>query len=164
MGITMILSFIMMAGLFLMLFAGVALIKDKRYFTSAPKDVQEAIQPREERFSGQHLLGWLMMAVAVLLMVGTLFYAGWNGVQMNFSYGELWGRYAVMLLLLKAFDILFFDWFLLCHSDFYPHFYPEVKELVGPHQFGFNKKAHIVQIILCPLAAASCAAICQIFA
>ena len=29
MGITMILSFIMMAGLFLMLFAGVALIKDE---------------------------------------------------------------------------------------------------------------------------------------
>ena len=163
MGITMILSFIMMAGLFLMLFSGVAFIQDKRYFASAPKDVQKAIQPREERFSGQHLLGWLMMAVAVLLMVGALFYAGLNGIQMHFSFGEFFLRYAVMLLLLKAFDILFFDWFLLCHSDFYPHFYPEVKGLVGPHQFGFNKKAHIVQIILCPLAAASCAAICQIF-
>ena len=163
MAITLILSLLIMVALFLMLFAGVALIQDKRYFTSAPKDIQEAIQPRQECFLGQHLLGWLMMAVAVLLMVCALFYAGWNGIQMHFSFGEFFLRYAVMLLLLKAFDILFFDWFLLCHSDFYPHFYPEVKGLVGPHQFGFNKKAHIVQIILCPLAAASCAAICQIF-
>ena len=163
MAITLILSLLIMVALFLMLFAGVALIQDKRYFTSAPKDIQEAIQPRQECFGGQHLLGWLMMAVAVLLMVGALFYAGWNGIQMHFSFGEFFLRYAVMLLLLKAFDILFFDWFLLCHSDFYPHFYPEVKGLVGPHQFGFNKKSHIVQIILCPLAAASCAAICQIF-
>ena len=163
MAITLILSLLIMVALFLMLFAGVAFIQDKRYFASAPKDVQEAIQPREERFSGQHLLGWLMMAVAVLLMVGALFYAGLNGIQMHLSFGEFFLRYAVMLLQLKAFDILFFDWFLLCHSDFYPHFYPEVKGLVGPHQFGFNKKAYIVQIILCPLAAASCAAICQIF-
>ena len=163
MGTTMILAFIMMAGLFLMLFAGVALIQDKRYFTSAPKDVQEAIWPREERFFGQHLLGWLMMALAVLLMAGALFYAGLSGIRMHFSFGAFFLRYAVMLLLLKAFDILFFDWFLLCHSDFYPHYYPEVKALVGPHQFGFNKKAHIVQIILCPLVAAACAAICLIF-
>ena len=24
-----------------------------------------------------------------------------------------------------------------------PHYFPEVKNLVGPHQFGFNKKSHM---------------------
>lgn len=46
--LTIILSVIVMAGLFLMLIAGVAFIQDKKYFTSAPKDVQNAILPREE--------------------------------------------------------------------------------------------------------------------
>lgn len=56
-------------------------------------------------------------------------------------------RYLVMFMLLKVFDILFFDWFLLCHSSFYPYFYPETRDLVVPHQFGFNKRSHVVQII-----------------
>lgn len=41
---------------------------------------------------------------------------------------------------MEAYDILFFDWVLLCHSNFFPHFYPEVKGIVGPQLFGYNKK------------------------
>lgn len=62
-----------------------------------------------------------------------------------------------MLLLLKAFDILFFDWFLLCRSNFFPRYYPEVKAVLGLHLFGFNKKSHVVQtalIVVCSFAAA----------
>ena len=32
---------------------------------------------------------------------------------------------------MEVYDILFFDWVLLCHSNFFPHFYPEVKGIVG---------------------------------
>ena len=52
-----------------------------------------------------------------------------------------------MLLGLKLYDILFFDLFLLCHSGFFPHYYPEVKDIVDPHLFGYNWKEHLVQII-----------------
>ena len=38
-----------------------------------------------------------------------------------------------MLCCMELYDILFFDWFLLCHSNFFPHFYPELKGIVGPH-------------------------------
>ena len=40
MGATLLLSLILMAALFLMLYAAVALVQDKRLFTSAPKDIQ----------------------------------------------------------------------------------------------------------------------------
>ena len=46
--ITIILSLVVMLGLFLMLIAGVAFIQDKKYFTSAPKDVQESLLPKKE--------------------------------------------------------------------------------------------------------------------
>ncbi len=39
-----------------------------------------------------------------------------------------------MLCCMELYDILFFDWFLLCHSNFFPHFYPELKGIVGPHR------------------------------
>lgn len=51
--------------------------------------------------------------------------------------------YFLLLYALEIYDILFFDWFLLCHSGFFPHFYPELKEIVGPQQFGYNKRTHI---------------------
>lgn len=53
---TIFLSFIMMAGLFLLLWAAVALIQNKKFFTSAPKEAQAVIQPKEERFPGAHAL------------------------------------------------------------------------------------------------------------
>ena len=40
---------------------------------------------------------------------------------------------------MEVYDILFFDWVLLCHSNFFPYFYPEVKGIVGPQLFGYNK-------------------------
>lgn len=68
--LTIILSVIVMAGLFLMLIAGVAFIQDKKYFTSAPKDVQDAILPREERFKGAHILGWILIVISLVMMLG----------------------------------------------------------------------------------------------
>ena len=41
---------------------------------------------------------------------------------------------------MEVYDILFFDWVLLCHSNFFPYFYPEVKGIAAPQLFGYNKK------------------------
>ena len=75
----------------------------------------------------------------------------------GFGPWQLFARFATMLLLLKAFDILLFDWCLLCRSNFFPRYYPEVKAVLGPHLFGFNKKSRMVRtalIVVCPFAAA----------
>ena len=61
-----------------------------------------------------------------------------------------------MLYCMEIYDILFFDWFLLCHSNFFPHFYPELKGIVGPHMFGYNKRSHLLHFLLyIPLCAES---------
>ena len=161
MTVTVILSLALMAGLFLMLWSAVAFIRDKRFFTSAPKDVQAAIRPRaEERFPGARRLGWRLMILAVALMAFALIYAGLDGAERGFGFRQFFTRYLVMLLALKAFDILFFDLVLLCHSDFFPHYYPEVKGIVGPHQFGYNWREHLLMIVLLPVAAAALAGLC----
>lgn len=82
---TILLSFLMMAGLFLLLWAGVGFIQDERFFTSAPKEVYELVQPKKERFSGQHLMGWILAIIAIFLMVGSLVLAALIGIHNNFT-------------------------------------------------------------------------------
>lgn len=160
---TLLLSVLLMAGLFLMLLAAVGFIQDRRLFTSAPKDVQAVIQPREERFPGAHAVGWIMMALALAMMGGAIVLGGVDGVRNGFTFLQFFGRFLTMLLLLKAYDILFFDLYLLCHSGFFPYFYPETKDHVGPRQFGFNWKSHMIQIAMCPVVSALSAWICTFF-
>ena len=145
---TIILSCILMAALFLMILAAVAFIQEKKLFTSAPKDIQEVIQPRNERFHGARSFGYKLLAIAILSFLGAFFYGGCDGIAHGFGFWQFFARFMIMLYAMKAFDILFLDWYLLCHSRFYPHYYPETEELVGPHQFGFNWKTHMMHMIL----------------
>ena len=159
---TIILSVAMMAGLFLMLWSAVGFIQNKRFFTSAPKAAQEVIRPKEKRFKGQHAVGWLMMIFALVLLGGAIIAGAYNGVQKDFGFWQFFLRFAMMQLLLKAFDILFFDWVLLCHSNFFAHYYPEVKGIYGPEIFGYNKKTHLIQIVLMLLGSLFLAWICTL--
>lgn len=151
----------LMLGYFLMLFGAVAFIQDKRFFSSAPKEIQAVIpETRPEKFRGQHIVGWLIIALAALLFIGAVLLAATDGIAHHFSFLSLFVRFFIMLYAMELYDILFFDWVLLCHSNFYPHFCPECTGLVGPHLFGFNKQTHlmhfVVYIPLCALAAWLC--------
>ena len=47
---------------------------------------------------------------------------------------------------MEIYDIAFFDWVLLCHSNFFIRYYPELRGVTGPHQFGYNN-GHISCIL-----------------
>lgn len=157
---TIILSVIMMAGLFLLLWAAVALIQNKKFFTLAPKEAQAVIQPKEERFPGAHAWGYILGIFAILLMGGAVIYGCWNGIQNEYGFGQFFVRFLIMLWGLKLFDVLFFDYYLLCRSRFFSHYYPEVADLYGPHLFGYNWKSHLLTGSLSLVAAAALALIC----
>lgn len=86
-----------------------------------------------------------------------------DGIRNGFGFFRFFGRYLIMLYCMELYDILFFDWFLLCHSNFFPHFYPELKGIVGPHMFGYNKRTHILHFLLYIPLCAVIAGICMIF-
>lgn len=159
---TIILSAVMMAGLFLMLWGAVGFVQNKNFFTSAPKEALDVIQPKEERFEGQHAVGWAMLILSLALMGGALIYGAYDGIKNGFGFWQFFSRFTAMLLLLKAFDILFFDYYLLCRSGFFSHFYPEVKPILGPHLFGFNRKSHMFQIVLIIAGSLLAACICTL--
>lgn len=62
--ITIVATLMVMAAYFLVLYGGVGFIQDKRFFSSAHKDILAVIPDKKERFRGAHIIGW-MMAYAV---------------------------------------------------------------------------------------------------
>lgn len=164
--LTILLSVMMMAGLFLMLLGGVGFIQDRRFFSSAPREVVDVVPAlKQERFHGQRAVGWAMIALSLALMVGAPVLGAWDGIRNAYSFRQFFLRFVVMLLGLKAFDIGFFDWFLLCNAglNFFPHFYPETKAALGRHLFGYNRKTHLAHIIAAFPISALLAWICTLF-
>ena len=71
MKITLLASFLVMAAYFLLLYVGVGLIQEKKFFSSAPREVFAAVPERKaERFRGAHILGWYLGILAMLLFLG----------------------------------------------------------------------------------------------
>ena len=159
---TVLAALMVMAAYFLLLYAGVAWIQDKRFFSSAPKENLDAIPDRKERFPGAHGIGWLIGIAALGLFLGAAAYAVWDGVRNGFGFWRFFARFLTVLYVMEVYDILFFDWVLLCHSNFFPHYYPELKGIVGPQQFGYNKKAHITHFLLYPPVCAAAAWACTL--
>lgn len=163
---TLLLSLMAMAGLFLLLLGGVGFIQDKKFFSSAPRQVRDAVPAsKPARFPGQRALGWGIIVLAFALMGGAFVLGAWDGIRGGFGFWAFALRFLAMLLLLKAFDVLFFDFFLLCRAgwNFFPHFYPEVKEVLGSYLFGYNWKTHLTHVLLFPVAAAALAWVCTLF-
>ena len=159
--LTIFLAIVFCVAITIMMFAAVAFIQDKKFFSSAPKEIVDAVPDRKERFKGAHTVGWVIIVVAFLTFAGAFVLGGWDGVKNDFGFLGFFIRFIVMLYGMELFDIGFFDWKLLCHSNFFPRYYPEVKDIVGPHFFGYNWKTHLMHFIIYIPASAMAAFICM---
>ncbi len=138
----------------MLLYAAVGLIQNKKLFTTAPEDIQAAAREHPERFPGAHTIGWKLAILSLFLMAGAFIYGGYDGVKNGFSFWQHWLRFAIMLYLWKAFDIVCLDWLLLTKSHFFQHFYPETEGCEGYHQFGFNRKGQLIRLAVFPFLSA----------
>jgi len=146
--VTFIAAVMVMVAYFLVLYGGVGFIQDKKFFSSAPKEVLDAVPDHKERFPGAHVIGWIIAGIAVLLFAGAAVLSIWDGIRNGFGFWNFFARFLIILYVMEIYDICFFDWVLLCHSNFFPRFYPEVDGIMGPYLFGYNKKTHIMHFII----------------
>lgn len=161
MKITFVLLLTCICGVLLILYAGVALIQDKKYFTSAPKDIQAAILPHSERFKGAHALGWLLTAIALIFIFGSVIYGIYDGKQNHFDFWSYFWRFLILLEGYKIWDMIFLDWYLLTKSHFYQHYFPEVDGCKSLEHTGFNRKEQLLKLcVLFPVVSMVLAVIC----
>ena len=160
--LTFVLVFTVIAAILLMLYSGVALVQEKWLFSSAPKDIQEKIQPKPERFKGAKVLGWILMIISFIMIGASAVTAIWDGKRNKYTFRQYFKRFITIFYAYKAFDIIFLDWFMLHKTHFYQHYYPETEGCKGYHNFGFNKKSQIARILIYPLISAAAAKLCTL--
>ena len=122
--LTVFLSIVVCGAVSLMLVSAVAFIQDTRMFSSAPKEARDVLIPRDkELFYGARAIGWVLMVFSILMILGALGIAIWDGFRSGFTFWQFFLRLAIMFTVYKAYDMVFFDYFLLCKFRFFQHCY-----------------------------------------
>ncbi len=158
--LTLLLSLVFILAILLMLWAAVALVQDKRLFSSAPKDIVASILPRAERFKGARFLGWVLVILSMLILAAVFVVAAWDGLRRGYGFWQFFIRFLTILYVYKTFDLIFLNWVLLQKTRFFQHYYPETEGCKGYHSYGFNRKSQIAKIVLFPFISALLAWLC----
>ena len=161
MTVTIILTVIMSALLFLMIWSATVFLPWKRLMDFFPEDIKEKAIDHKPPFKTAPIIGWICMILCMLGFIGVIVYGGWDGVQRDYSFWDFLGRFLIILFGVKVFDIIGLDLILITKTHFFQHYLPETEGCAGYHNFGFNRKEQIKQIITLPFAALLAAWICS---
>ncbi len=163
MTVTFSLTVIMCVLLFLMIWSAAFFLPWKKLMDFFPEDIKEKAIDHMPPFKSAPVIGWICMILCMLGFLGVIVYGGWDGVQRNYTFGQFLVRFLVILFGVKAFDIIGLDYILITKTHFFQHYLPETEGCEGYHNFGFNRKEQIRQIIMLPFAAVLTAWICSLF-
>ena len=163
--LTVFLSIVFCAAITLMLLSAVAFIQDKRFFTSAPKEAQEVLLPRDkELFCGARTIGWTLMVFSILMILGVGAVSIWDGLRNGFSFRQFFLRFVTIFTVYKLYDMICFDYFLLMKFQFFQYYYPEVGSVYPLKKYGYNSKSQLLKLfVIFPAASALAAWVCTLF-
>ncbi len=163
--LTIFLAIVFSAAITLMLISAVAFIQDKKFFTSAPKEAQEAlIQRDEELFYGAKIMGWGLLIFSMLMILGVGVIAIWDGFRSGFTFLQFFMRFVLIFTIYKVYDMICFDYFLLMKFHFFQHYFPEVESVYQNRKYGYNIKSQLLKLlVIFPAASALAAWICTMF-
>lgn len=162
--ITIFLAIVFCAAITIMLFSAVVLVKDKRLFSSAPKEALElVIDRKEEEFYGARKIGWTLIIMSMVMILGVGVISIWDGFRSDFTFWQFFLRFVLIFTIYKIFDMIFFDYFLLCKYQFFQTFTPEVAPVYNNRKYGYNIKSQLLKlIVIFPAASAIAAWVCSL--
>ncbi|MBR1703560.1 MAG: hypothetical protein IJ716_16715 [Lachnospiraceae bacterium] len=163
--LTVFLAVVFCAAITIMLLAAVAFIQDKKFFSSAPKEAQAVIKPREnELFYGARVIGWTLMVFSILMILGVGVTSIWDGFRSGYTFWEFFFRFVLIFTIYKIYDMICFDYFLLIKFKFFQHYFPEVDSVYSGRKYGYNIKSQLLKLlVIFPAASALAAWICTLF-
>ena len=124
-----------------------------------PEDVQEKLRPRLNSLpmTPKRALGWIILALFVVGYLALFIIGGIDGLNRGFTFGQFFLRFFTIGAVIKAFDILALDWFLLTKTHFFQHYFPETEGCTGWQDFGYNRKQQARQCVMIVLGSAAMA-------
>ena len=163
--LTIFLAIVFCAAISLMLLSAVAFIQDIRFFSSAPKEAQEVLKPRNnELFYGARMIGWTLMIFSLLMIAGVGVISSWDGFRSGYTFWQFFLRFITIFTIYKLYDMTCFDWFLLCKFRFFQYYFPETEPVYNGRKYGYNLKSQLLKLlVIFPAASALAAWICSLF-
>ena len=124
-----------------------------KYF---PKDVQEKLKPRLEGLpmTPKRALGWIILALFVAGYLALFIIGGIDGLKRGYTFGQFFLRFFTIGAVIKVFDIIALDWFLLTKTHFFQHYFPETEGCAGWQDFGYNRRQQARQCAMIVLGSA----------
>ncbi len=150
----MILTLILSAGgcilLFLCILGVTITLPTGSLIQYFPEDVQESLRPRIENLSmsPKRILGWIILILFLAGYISLFIIGGIDGKKHGFSFLQFFARFFMIGAVIKAFDIICLDYFLLTKTHFFQRFFPETEGCSGWQDFGYNRKQQIRQCVL----------------
>lgn len=163
--LTIFLAIVFCVAITLMMFAAVAFIQDKKFFSSAPKEAQAALLPREkELFYGAKAIGWTLIVFSFLMIIGVGVISIWDGVRSEFTFWQFFLRFVLIFTIYKIYDMVCFDYFLLMKFHFFQFYFPEIESVYSNRKYGYNIKSQLLKLlVIFPAASALAAWVCTLF-
>ncbi len=162
--LTIFLAIVFCASITLLLISAVAFVQDIRFFSSAPKEAQEVLVPRErELFQGARIMGWTLMIFSMVMILGVGVISIWDGFRSGFTFGQFFLRFVLIFTIYKIYDMICFDYFLLMKFHFFQHYFPEVESVYTGRKYGYNIKSQLLKLlVIFPAASALAAWVCTL--
>ena len=162
--LTIFLALVFCAAITLMLISAVVFVKDKKLFSSAPKEALALLIDREqEELYGARKIGWTLLIMSIVLILGVGVVSIWDGFRNGFGFWQFFLRFVLIFTIYKIYDMTFFDYFLLCRFRFFQHFTPEVTPVYENRKYGYNIRSQLLKLlVIFPAASALAAWICTI--
>ena len=128
-----------------------------------PEDVREAGKNHPEPSKSKQMIAHLLLAVFLIAMFGGIVYLGVDGLKSGYGFWKLTLRFIIMLYIMKAFDILVQDQWLVMTVGYFKRIFPETADCEGWKDRGFNNKNQIIRIIAYPFLCMLTAGIFMLF-
>ena len=128
-----------------------------------PKDVREAAKDHPAPPVYKQVIAHILLAVFLISMLAGIINVGIYGIRNGFSYGQLSAHFIVFLYVIKAFDIIVQDQWLVMTLGYFKEVFPETSECEGWKDRGFNNKNQIVRIVAYPFLAMITAGVFMLF-
>ena len=147
---TIIIALILCMIEFLVIVIASPMAKPSLVLRFLPKDIREAAKDHPAPPVYKQIIAHVLLAVFLIIMILGVLYVGIDGIRNGLGYWQLTVRYIVLLYVMKAFDIIVQDQWLVMTVGYFKKIYPETSECEGWKDRGFNNRNQMIRIVAYP--------------
>ena len=128
-----------------------------------PEDVRLAAKDHPEPSKRKQLTAHILLAGFLIAMLAGIVFLGIDGLENGYDFWKLTLRFVMLLYIMKAFDILVQDQWLVMTTGYFQKIFPETKDCKGWKDRGFNNRNQIIRIVVYPFLCMLTAGIFMLF-